>query len=148
MCDVIKGEIIVSAEVKELYQSENAHKFIKGKTICPLSPADENFITLLMDYTDDAWSHTELKVDHFTRPLGCSKSQLYRKMVSLTGKSPNSFIMEYRLKEALKLMAKNAGNISEIAFKTGFSSPSYFTKCFKSKFGILPAVYQGFLQKQ
>ncbi|MDP9041826.1 MAG: AraC family transcriptional regulator [Bacteroidota bacterium] len=41
----------------------------------------------------------------------------------------------------MKLLGKNAGNISEIAFETGFSSPSYFTKCFKRKFGLLPAAY-------
>jgi AraC-like DNA-binding protein len=147
MCDLVQGEIIVSTEVRELYESENTKRFIKGKAIYALSPSDENFITLLMDYTDDAWSHAELKVDHFTKPLGYSKSQFYRKMVSLTGKSPNFFIMEYRLKEALKLLRKNAGNISEVAFKTGFSSPSYFTKCFKSKFGVLPAIYLGIQQR-
>lgn len=147
MCEVVKGEIIVSAEVKDLYQSENTNAFIKGKTIYPLSVSDEKFITLLMDFADETWSHMEMKVDHLTKPLGCSKSQLYRKMVLLTGKSPNSFIMEYRLKEALKLLRKNAGNISEIAFKTGFSSPSYFTKCFKSKFGVLPASYLSTLQQ-
>jgi AraC-like DNA-binding protein len=73
--------------------------------------------------------------------MGCSKSRLYRKMILLTGKSPNTFIKEYRLNEALKLLSKNAGNISEIAFETGFSSPSYFSKCFKRKFGVLPAIY-------
>ena len=141
MCEIVKGEIIVSAEIKDLYKSENANTFIEGKTIFSLSQADEKFITILMDYTDASWNNTNLKVDNFNRPLGCSKSQLYRKMIFITGKSPNTFIREYRLKEALKLLRKNAGNISEIAFETGFSSPSYFTKCFKKKFGLLPADY-------
>jgi AraC-like DNA-binding protein len=141
MCEIVTGEIIVSAEVKELYKSENANTFIRGKGIVSLTPADEQFVTLFMDYTDAHWSDTNLKVDHFIKPVGCSKSQLYRKMISLTGKSPNTFIQEYRLKEALKLLSRKRGNISEIAFETGFSSPSYFTKCFKKKFGVLPAVY-------
>lgn len=145
MCEVVEGEIIVASEVKDLYQSENNNGFIKGKTIIPLSPSDENFITRLMEYLEEAWCDADLKIDHFTKPLGCSKSQFYRKMTFLTGKSPNDFLMNYRLKEALKLLRKKAGNVSEIAFKTGFSSPSYFTKCFKSKFGILPAVYQSAL---
>jgi len=141
MCGMVTGEIIVSAEVKDLYKSENTNSFLKGKGIIFLTQADEKFITSLMDYLDSAWSDTNLKVDDFSRPLGYSKSQLYRKLISLTGESPNSFIKEYRLNEALKLLRKNAGNISEIAFEAGFTSPSYFTKCFKKKFGLLPALY-------
>ncbi|HEY2350248.1 MAG TPA: nickel-binding protein [Puia sp.] len=138
---LVKGEIVVSAEVKELYRSENANTFIKGKGIITLMESDEKFITLLMDYTDKVWNDTNLKVDHFCKPLGRSKSQLYRKMILLSGQSPNTFIREYRLKEALKCIQKRSGNISEIAFTTGFSSPSYFTKCFKKKFGLIPADY-------
>ncbi len=141
MCGFVAGEIIVSAEVKDLYKSENANTFIEDKGIVPLTQVDEKFLTLLMDYTDAAWSNTGLKVDDFSRPLGCSKSQLYRKLISLTGKSPNTFIREYRLNEALKLLDKNAGNISEIAFRAGFSSPSYFSKCFQKRYGHLPSGY-------
>jgi AraC-like DNA-binding protein len=67
-------------------------------------------------------------------------------MISLTGLSPNAFVQEYRLKNALKLLNKNVGNISEIAFESGFSSPSYFSKCFKKKFGLLPAALLNSLQ--
>jgi AraC-like DNA-binding protein len=138
---LVRGEIVVSAEVKELYKGENENTFIKGKGITSLMETDEKFITLLMDYTDKVWNDANLKVDHFCKPLGRSKSQLYRKMILLTGQSPNTFIKEYRLKEALKCIQKRVGNISEIAFTTGFTSPSYFTKCFKKKFGFIPADY-------
>jgi AraC-like DNA-binding protein len=146
MCEVVSGEIIVSAEVKELYKSENANNFVKGKSINSLSQADEKFVNLLMDYFDKTWSDTGLKVDNLSKPLSCSKTQLYRKMVSLTGLSPNAFVQEYRLKNALKLLNRNVGNISEIAFESGFSSPSYFSKCFKKKFGVLPAAYLNSVQ--
>ena len=138
---LVKGEIVVSAEVKEVYKSENDNTFVKGKGITTLTEPDEKFITLLMDYTDKVWNDANLKVDHFCKPLGRSKSQLYRKMILLTGQSPNTFIKDYRLKEAMKSIQKRSGNISEIAFTTGFSSPSYFTKCFKKKFGLIPADY-------
>jgi AraC-like DNA-binding protein len=141
MCDIITGEIIVSSEVKDLYRSENATAFIAGKDILSLSQADEKFITLLMDYTESAWNDANLKADDFCKPVGCSKSQLYRKMISLTGKSPNTFIKDYRLNEALKLLKKQAGNVSEIAFETGFSSPSYFSKCFQKRYGHIPSDY-------
>ncbi len=141
MCEIVKGEIIVSAEVKDLCKSESANAFRKAEGFFFLTPEDEKFLTLLMDYTDSAWTNTNLKVDDFSRPLGCSKSRLYRKMILLTGKSPNIFIKEYRLKEALKLLGKSAGTISEIAFETGFTSPSYFSKCFQKRYGRMPSDY-------
>jgi transcriptional regulator GlxA family with amidase domain len=62
-------------------------------------------------------------------------------MIFLTGKSPNAVIKEHRLTEALKLLNKSSGNISEIAFETGFSSPSYFSICFQKRYGHLPSDY-------
>jgi AraC-like DNA-binding protein len=141
MCKIIKGEIIVSSEVKELYNNENSNALREGESMFSLTQTDEKFMTLLMDYTESTWSNTNLKVDDFSKPLGCSKSQLYRKMILLTGKSPNTFIKEYRLNEALTLLNKNTGNISEIAFETGFSTPSYFSKCFQKRYGHSPSDY-------
>ena len=141
MCKLIKGEIIVSSEVKELYNSENLNALAEGENIIFLTQTDEKFLTLLMDFTESNWSNTNLRVDDFSKPVECSKSQLYRKMILLTGKSPNNFIKEYRLNEALTLLNKNAGNVSEIAFETGFSSPSYFSKCFQKRYGVSPSDY-------
>jgi AraC-like DNA-binding protein len=141
MCKTVKGEIIISSEVKDLYNSENPSALTETENIVFLSETDENFLTLLMNYTESAWFDTNLKVEDLNKPVGCSKSQLYRKLISLTGKSPNTFIREYRLNEALSLLNKNNGNVSEIAFETGFSSPSYFSKCFQKKFGYLPSAF-------
>ncbi len=141
MCKIVQGEIIVSPEVAKLYKNGNSGALGEKDGIFCLTPVDEKFLTLLMNYTEATWSNENLQIDDFSKPTGCSKSQLYRKMVSLTGKSPNSFVMEYRLNEALDLLNSNAGNIAEIAFNTGFSSPSYFSKCFKKKFGNLPSDY-------
>ncbi len=141
MCEFIKGEIVVSAEVTELYNSENPIALSKAGKIVSLCRSDENFFTLFMDFTESAWSDSNLRVGDFSKPVMCSKSQLYRKLTALTGKSPNTFIKEYRLNEALLLMNKNTGNISDISFQTGFSSPSYFSKCFQKRYGILPSDY-------
>ncbi|OQP57151.1 histidine kinase [Niastella vici] len=139
MCRVVKGYIVISSEVKELYNSENLNALQEGEILTSLSQADGQFLTLLMDYTEAVWNDTHFKVDDFSKPVGCSKSQLYRKLMALTGKSPNAFIRDYRLEEALTLLNKNAGNVSEIAFETGFSSPSYFSKCFQSRYGHMPS---------
>ncbi|MDP1621324.1 MAG: DUF4242 domain-containing protein [Bacteroidales bacterium] len=143
MCYIANTGIVVSTEVRDLYKSENSNVFINNPSVLALTPQDEKFLTLLMDFTEKAWRNTDLKVDDFSIPLGCSKSQLYRKMVTLTGKSPNTFIKEFRLNNALRLLNKNADNISEIAFDTGFNSPSYFSKCFHKRFGLLPSEYLG-----
>ena len=141
LCDVVKGQIVVSSEVKDLYESENLNSSIDTKYMNVLHSNNEKFLTLLMDYTEREWSNTTLNVDDFSKCLGYSKSQLYRKMMAITGKSPNSFIKEYRLDRALELLNKKSKNISEIAFETGFNSPAYFSKCFQDTFGILPSHY-------
>jgi AraC-like DNA-binding protein len=82
-----------------------------------------------------------MNIGKFSRQLGYSKSQLYRKMISITGKSPNTFLKEYRLNKALNLLNRQVGNISEIAFETGFNSPAYFSKCFSEVYGVLPSSY-------
>lgn len=141
MCEFVKGEIIVSSEVKDLYKSENSNAFIKGENIFALSKDDEFFLNHLMDYVESIWTNENLKVNDFSKPMGCSKSKLYHKINILTGKSPSTLIKEYRLAQALKLLNKTSGNISSIAFETGFASPSYFSKCFQKRYGHSPSDY-------
>jgi len=141
ICAIIPGEIIVSAEVADLSGSDNLNTFSKAQNIVILKPDEEHFITQLMDFIDSTWGDSTLKVDDFSKPSGLSKSQLYRKLKILTGKSPNTFLKDYRLKKALALLNKNTGNVSEIAFETGFTSPSYFSKCFHKKYGHSPSEY-------
>jgi AraC-like DNA-binding protein len=138
---ITKAEIIVSSEVKDLYKSENSNQFIEGNQVVTLSPADELFLNQLIDFTERKWRNNELTVDDFNTHLGYSKSQLYRKMMALIGESPNNFLMSYRLDRALNFFTKETGNVSEIAFESGFSDPSYFSKCFHRKYGLSPSDY-------
>ena len=62
-------------------------------------------------------------------------------MMPILGKSPNGFIKAYRLNKAHELLDKQASNISEVAYQTGFSSPTFFSKCFQERYGILPSTY-------
>lgn len=140
-CNVVKGQLVVSSEVKDLYESENLNVSLDKKLVHTLNPTDEIFLNALIDFTEKEWPNTTLTAEDFSKYLGYSKSQLYRKMVSITGKSPNSFIKEYRLQQAIKLLNKKAENISEIAFETGFNSPAYFSKCFYEAFDLLPSAY-------
>lgn len=128
------GQIFISSSVNSIN--------IKSNFIKTLKPDEEKFLNQLMDVTESFWQQPKLSVNDFCKKIGLSKSQLYRKTISLTGSSPNEFIRNFRLKKALKLIEHHNGNISEIAFETGFNSPSYFTQCFHKKFGILPSKYR------
>lgn len=140
LCDFSKECIGITATVRDLYQSENQNKPLpKGDAITVFTKIDENFMIELMAYVEKTWSQSKLSVTDFEENLGLSKSKLYRTMMDLVGKSPNAFLREYRLDHAINLLEKQLGNISEIAYQTGFSSPAYFSKCFQKKYGILPS---------
>jgi len=141
MCEIVKGQLIISSEVKTLYNSENRNAVIDTELIKVLNISDEKFLTKLMESIKKTWSNPNFKVGLLCKQLGYSKSQLYRKLKSLTGKSPNNFIREFKLNKAIKLLYNQQGNISEIAYETGFNSPAYFSKCFMNKYGILPSKY-------
>jgi len=134
-------EIVVSSEVRDLYKSENANQFINDESVFVLSSSDEKFLNSLMDFIESEWQNANLKVDDFGKIMGFSKSQLYRKMMQIVGESPNSFLMTYRLKKAMELLKKQNKSISEIAFDSGFSSPSYFSKCFMKRYHFSPSEY-------
>jgi len=70
-----------------------------------------------------------------------SRTTLYRKILALTGEPPREFIRSYRLKRGAQLLKANFGNVTEVAFEVGFSSTTYFSKCFKEKFHLLPSAF-------
>ena len=79
MTRIVNGEMIVSAEVRELYNSENPEPLTEGDGFFFLTAEDEDWITRFMDYTETHWHDIELKVDDFNQPTGCSKSRLISK---------------------------------------------------------------------
>ena len=136
---ISRAEIVISSEVQQLCESENLGTVVNGNQMHVLTPSEEKFISNFMEFTEKEWQNAELKVDDFERSIGISKSKLYRKMIQLTGKSPNTFLLHFRLRKSLQRLQKQNGNISEVAFDSGFNSPSYFAKCFKKKYGIMPS---------
>ncbi|MEZ4968123.1 MAG: DUF4242 domain-containing protein [Flavobacteriaceae bacterium] len=140
-CEMVHWKIVVSPEVKELYESENLNVKLNLNNFKTINAGEEKFLNLLMDYTEKEWTNTTFNANDFSKNMGLSKSQLYRKIIGLTGKSPNSFIKDYRLEKALQLLNTKANSISEVAFATGFNSPAYFSKCFMDHYGILPSKY-------
>ena len=132
---------MITSEVNALYESENRNTTIDKDIILVLKPRDEKFLTQLIDFIEKVWNKSDFNMAQFSSLLGYSKSQLYRKIMRLTGQSPNRFLREFRLHKALQLLYKQEGNISEIAFESGFNSAAYFSTCFFNKYGILPSRY-------
>ncbi|TDW47727.1 signal transduction histidine kinase [Flavobacterium sp. 270] len=99
---------------------------------------DNDFIKNVLNFINENISEYELSVEVLASKVFLSRSQLYRKIKTLTGVSVNEFIRNVRLEKAKELIELGNDNITEISIKTGFSSPSYFTKCYKEKYGFLP----------
>lgn len=100
--------------------------------------ADALFIEHFKTKVKEQLSNTELNVEDLSAELGMSRVQLYRKVKALTGSSPVELIRITRLKRAETLLMQGGKTIAEVAYEVGFSSPSYFSKCFKDYFGCLP----------
>ncbi|HNP48834.1 MAG TPA: helix-turn-helix transcriptional regulator, partial [Bacteroidia bacterium] len=81
------------------------------------------------------------ELSEFSKAMAMSNSQLYRRTTMLTGLSTNNLLREFRLGKAIALLKTQRFSISQISTDTGFSSPSYFTKCFKERFGLRPMEY-------
>jgi len=99
---------------------------------------DKEFMNSVLTYINDNINDEKLNVEHLAGELFLSRSKLYRKIKALTGNTANEFIRKIRLEKAKQIIESTAFTISETCYKVGFSSPSYFTKCFKDHFGILP----------
>ena len=99
---------------------------------------DKAFIKKLHEIIQSNLSNSDCSVEDIGRKVGLSRVQLYRKVKALTGTSVVDLLRKARLAKAYRLLESNRKNISEVAYEVGFTSPSYFTKCFKEEFGILP----------
>ena len=133
------NQLVVSSKIAVLFKNEGyvLNENVNGIKI--LSSHEENFILLLMKSLNNKLDIQNFGINELAQEMGISKSKLYRGIVSLTHLSPQEFIKEYKLIKALKLMEQGYKNLSEIAFETGFGSPSYFSKCFKKRYFISPS---------
>ena len=99
---------------------------------------DQEFILNVLNYINKNISDNNLNVENLADELLLSRSKLYRKIKALTGLTANEFIRNVRLEKSKEILENSEFSISEICYKVGFSSPSYFTKCFKLQYGVLP----------
>lgn len=126
-------------KIKEAFSSGFAND---SKKIL-LEKQEQEFIDKFEDYIKVHISNPDLNIDNIALHMGLSKSQLYRKMKSLTDYAPNELVRVIRLKHARTLLRTSNKSVSEVAYDSGFSSHSYFTKCFKEFYNENPTDYIG-----
>ncbi len=140
LCAIAEGmQVAITNAVKELIS--NDHLLNRGLNVVSLAPDEELLLLSLFGKLEENWQDPEFYISDYGGQMAMSKSQLYRKTISLTSHSPNQLLKNFRLEKAKTLMNEKRYSISQITFESGFTSPSYFTKCFKNKYGLLPMAY-------
>ena len=137
LCDIAANrQAVISSKVKNMA----THSFNEN-CMRSITQPDEKLLNRLLDTVEPTIDSTGFNIEDIGKNIGLSRAQAYRKITSLTGRSPNNFVKELRLKKAFRLIKREYGNISEVAYESGFSNPSYFSTVFQKRFGVLPSHY-------
>ena len=111
-----------------------------------LGAQDQTFVTKLREVIRDNMGDSDFSVERIGEEIGLSRVQLYRKVKALTGQTPVELLRKARLERGRRMIEKTEKSVSEIAYEVGFTSPSYFNKCFKDEFGISPGAMRENMQ--
>jgi AraC-like DNA-binding protein len=106
-----------------------------------ITPVDEKFLKQALESIEKNMDNPDFSVEDFSRDMFMNRVTLYRKILSLTGKTPIEFIRSIRLKRAAQLLEKSGMSVSEIAYEVGFNNPKHFSKFFKEEFKVSPSQY-------
>ena len=120
--------------VKSLYRD----KPLTQAKVMALTKADELFLQKVNHVIEENLNNLQFGVDLLAEKMSMSRSSLHRKLKGVADLTPNDYIRLQRLKKAAQFLQEGTYRVNEIAFITGFTSPSYFAKCFQQHFGILP----------
>ncbi len=132
----IENLITIKEKIENTYQNNTIH--LKRSNF---PTRDERFLSQLRRYIEENIDNPELTVNTVILELNISRTHLHRKLKMLLGLSITRYIRKIRLEKAVQLLIQKADNISQIAYQTGFSDCSYFTKCFKQEYGISPSEF-------
>lgn len=133
----VKSLLKIRDELKQKY----SNSFLSEKEGEEISSADETFLKKVIEIIENNISNTDFSVDRLSQEFGNSNKTIYRRIKQLTELSPVELIKSIRLEKSLKYFEKGGYNISEVAYECGFSTPHYFSKCFKLKYGKSPRQY-------
>lgn len=133
----VENLLLQRAHLRQLF-AQGAAEGKETEEVSRLDDRDKAFVKQLHDIIKSHMGNSDFGVEDIGAEIGLSRVQLYRKVKAITGSSVVDLLRKARLAKARRLLEANSMNISEVAYEVGFSSPSYFTKCFKDEYGMLP----------
>ncbi len=128
---------------RNVMQEQNRKKIQVNASEVEVASMDDQLIQKAVSLVEQHIEDTQLSVEFLSRELAMSRVHLYKKLFSLTGKSPIEFIRLIRMQRAAQLLLKSRLNVAEVAYRVGYNNAKYFAKHFKAEFGILPSEYAG-----
>jgi len=129
-------------ENRRRLQAYYSSKPLAKSSSVPHSQLEDKLLQKLEQFMEDRLDDETIRVEDFASALSMSKSSLQRKMQALFGMSVIEYITLYRLKAAARIMDSESVPVSEVGFRVGFTSHSYFSKCFKKQFGMTPREFK------
>jgi AraC-like DNA-binding protein len=136
--------VVDNSEGSFLYDFESYLPLKKGDPLfkeITVTSLDEKFLNDFLALLEEKYNDPAFGVPQMQKELGMSKTHLHSKIKTLTNHPPGELLRIFRLKRAAQLLSQNTGNISQIAYDTGFGSLSHFTKCFKELYDMSPSEY-------
>jgi AraC-like DNA-binding protein len=133
------GKYEDSSELIKLLLDSNATSRKKGKLLEAKISHDELFLIQIADIVESNLLDSKFGITQLARKIFLSKSQLFRKIKVLTGRSTANYIRSIRLQKGREMLENTGLRVSEIAYKTGFNSPFYFSRTFSKEFGFTPS---------
>ena len=126
--------------------AENNHRTFREKievepSDITITPLDEEFVARAIRHVENRLSDPEYSVETLGRDMGMSRTNLYKKLLFITGKGPHEFIRTIRMKRAYRLLEKSQMQISEVAYAVGYSSPKRLSENFKAEYGMTPSEF-------
>lgn len=125
-------------QLKDLWSTKPAAEVADEPSPAATDYVADPFIERFKTIVESQMGNSELSVEDLSREMGLSRVQMYRKVKAITGSTPVDLLRKARLQAAHQLLTSTDMTVSEIAYKVGFASPSYFTKCYKDEYGKVP----------
>ena len=142
----IKIKIIRQLQERERMRTALLNKLQQGSLLLIAPDKTENiddlFLNRFIGLLENIYTDPDFNIEKASTELGLSRGHLSRKIKELTGITPVEFLRNFRLTKATILLKQQQLSISEITYQTGFSSPAYFTKCFRAVYGVTPSDYK------
>jgi signal transduction histidine kinase/ligand-binding sensor domain-containing protein/DNA-binding response OmpR family regulator len=135
---VLHSRVLNLMESRRVLREHFSHEIYLQPRNIPITSEDERFLNRVLACLEKLAQDPDFSVSRLGSEVGLSRVQLYRRIKSVTGMTPNDLIRDFRLKRSAQLITKSRLTISEIAYRVGFRDPSYFCRCFRQHYGLTP----------